>query len=66
MRTINGKQFRNLVRGSGFTMKQICEEAGVGHSVASQWCNDRKDVLLNGTYNKLIAAYERLLGLQND
>ena len=60
MEALTGKQFKNLVKGSGLTMKAIGEEAGVNGSTLSQWGNGKQDIMHDGTYNKLIEAYKKL------
>lgn len=60
MHAVTGKQFKNLVRGTGLTMQQVQKEAGLSSGSVSLWVNGKNDILLEGTYNKLVAAFEKL------
>ncbi len=60
MHPLTGIQFKNMVLGSGLRMYQILEESGVSTSTFSKWVKNEGDIFLNGTYNQLIAAYEKL------
>jgi len=60
MEIVTGKQFKNLVRGAGLNMKAIAEISGVNQATLSRWGNDKQDIMHNGAYNKVIAAYNQL------
>ena len=58
--TYTGKQFKDMIRGAGLRLEDVAKEAGVYSCTASRWYNGKNDIMLEGTYNKLIAAYEKL------
>ena len=58
MHTLTGKQFRNMVRGNGLTVAAVVKEAGVSDSNINRWVNGKHRI--TSTYDKLIAAYEKL------
>ena len=64
MHTLTGKQFRNMVRGNGLTVAAVVKEAGVSASNINRWINDRHKI--TPTYDKLIAAYEKLKEKSDD
>ena len=57
METINGKDFKLKVLGSGLTMKQVYEKADISSTTASKFTKGNS---LTVTYDKLIAAYNEL------
>ena len=60
MHTITGKQFKDKVRGAGLKLEDVAKKAGVSVSTASSWYNGHQDIHLDGTYNKLVEAFEEL------
>lgn len=60
MHTLSGKQFKDMVRGAGLQLKDVADEAGLSTTTASEWYNGHRDILLAGTYDKLITAFEKL------
>lgn len=61
--TYTGKQFKDMIRGAGLRLEDVAKEAGVSASSASKWYNG--DDIYFSTYNKLIAAYEKLKETHN-
>ena len=59
MEKIDPREFKNEVLGSGFTMKQLCEEAGIADTLVSSWVNTPRSITTT-TYNKLVEAFESL------
>jgi len=60
MKTLTGAEFKYTVHKAKLTIAAVVEEAGVPVSNVSKWINGKQDIMLAGTYNKLIAAYEKL------
>ena len=60
MHAVTGKQFKYKVRGAGLKLADVANKAGVSVSTASAWYNGHQDILLSGTYNKLVEAFEEL------
>jgi len=65
MEIIKGSKFKNMVRGAGLTVKDVCDHAGVSEATASQWSKNNRSILL-ATYEKLIKSYEILSGKKID
>lgn len=61
MRLLSGSEFRDLVRGAGLTVKQICADSGISEQTACNWANKDKDIKKN-TYEELLTSYEKLTG----
>jgi len=66
MHTLTGKEFKDMVRGAGLQLNDVADEAGVSRNAASMWYNGHRDVLLDGTYNKLITAFEKLQEIDDE
>ncbi len=56
---LTGSEFAKKVRGSGLTMGEVCEKAGIHQCAVSSWCNDKSRVY-DDKVRKLIAAYNEL------
>ncbi len=61
MQKILGCEFKNKVKGAGLSIRQVCLEAGTSEASISQWCNGKRDILIDATYNKLVDAYNKLM-----
>lgn len=58
MHTLTGPEFKRKVQDANLKMKQVYEEAGISSTTANLWVNGHHDI--TPTYDKLIAAYEKL------
>lgn len=65
MQALTGREFKNMVKGAGLTMRDVAKEASVGNSSVSQWSNGNQDIMYEGTYKRLYNAYLKLSG-QNE
>ncbi len=59
MKTLTGAEFKYTVHKAKLTINAVRIEAGVPVSNVSKWINGKTGITLD-TYNKLIAAYEKL------
>ena len=60
MQRISGSDAKNTIKGSGLTIQKVCKEANISEAAISQWCNGKRDIMLDSTYNKLVDAYNKL------
>lgn len=60
MKALTGQQFGKALYEAYITQTALADESGVDKATISKWINGKQDVLLAGTCNKLIAAYEKL------
>ena len=62
---LTGQEFKNLIRGSGFNLRDVAWEGATSESSLSQWCNGIRDIRVK-TYKKYTEAYERLLARKTE
>ena len=59
METINGREFKLTVLGSGLRMRQVYERAKVSSGSVHGFVNDEANINV-GTYNRLVTAFNEL------
>jgi transcriptional regulator with XRE-family HTH domain len=60
MHALSGLEFKIIALRANLTIASICKESKVSEATVSKWINGHQDIMLDGTYNKLITAYEKL------
>lgn len=66
-KTTSGKDFKNMVRGSGLTMLAVCKEAGITTNTAINWAKgESRRGIYTDTYDRLVEAFNKLRGLDAD